>query len=190
MVDRARSRQSEAGVTNAVFERGDMLHLAYDAESFDVVMCQLGIFFVPDTQAAVEALWRPVRRGGRLVLATFLGRPMEPATSAFTDALQAETGHAGSGGGIHRTDDTESMRQLMLDAGTAEPAFILRNNTLPLGNSEDFWTIIMGGGMRSVLDQLDADAVARIREHLMSWLAANDVRELDWNLIYTVATKM
>jgi ubiquinone/menaquinone biosynthesis C-methylase UbiE len=66
----ARAKAAARGLRNAEFRLGDMLDLGVPAASFDAVVCVFGIFFVPDVAAAVRALWRCVRPGGRLAVTT------------------------------------------------------------------------------------------------------------------------
>ncbi|MDQ6624158.1 MAG: methyltransferase domain-containing protein, partial [Verrucomicrobiota bacterium] len=44
----------------------DMLALPFDHESFDYVLCQFGMMFVPDKSAALREARRVLKRGGKL----------------------------------------------------------------------------------------------------------------------------
>jgi SAM-dependent methyltransferase len=63
---------------------------ALRSEPFDIVICVFGIFFLPDMAAAVAELWRLVRPGGALAVTVWGPRFLEPATTAFWDAVGAE----------------------------------------------------------------------------------------------------
>ena len=52
------------------------------------MVCVFGIFFVPDMPAAVRALWHVVRPGGRLAITTWGPRFLEPASTAFWNAVR------------------------------------------------------------------------------------------------------
>ena len=81
----ARKKARRRALQNIAFRAADMLELDYPTESFGVVLCVFGIFFVPDMPVAVRQLWRLVRPGGNLPLRpgdeTFLSRP----TACFGD---------------------------------------------------------------------------------------------------------
>lgn len=64
-----------------------MLDLDLTPFTLDVVSCVFGIFFVPDMQQAVQALWKLLRPGGRLAITTWVPRFFEPANTAFWNAL-------------------------------------------------------------------------------------------------------
>jgi SAM-dependent methyltransferase len=71
MVQAARERARARGVGQAKFERMDAEHLCLHDASFDLVLCTLGLMYVPDTVAALRELHRVLRPGGRLVLAVW-----------------------------------------------------------------------------------------------------------------------
>jgi ubiquinone/menaquinone biosynthesis C-methylase UbiE len=50
----AREKARQRALQNIAFRAADMLEVDYQPESFDVVLCVFGIFFVPDMPAAVR----------------------------------------------------------------------------------------------------------------------------------------
>ena len=113
---------------------------------------------------------------------------MQPAGAEFRRRLAAERG-AVQQTGSSRTSDVESMRALMLEAGTSDPVITTQDHDIPLPNADDYWTFMLGGGLRSVVDALDEQETARIRGGLTDWLARKGVATLTWNLIFSVAEK-
>jgi len=69
-LDFARER---SGARLAKFERGDAMALPFPADTFDVAIMALVIFFVPDPAKGVAEMTRVVRPGG-IVAAYCLGR--------------------------------------------------------------------------------------------------------------------
>src|SRR5258706_13926130 len=67
----ARAKASARGLKNIEFRLADVLDPAVPESQFDAVVCVFGIFFIPDMPAAVRALWRVVRPGGRLAITTW-----------------------------------------------------------------------------------------------------------------------
>jgi SAM-dependent methyltransferase len=67
-----------------------MLDLGLPVASFDAVICVFGIFFVPDMEEAVQALWALLRPGGQLAITTWGPRFFEPANTAFWNGVRAE----------------------------------------------------------------------------------------------------
>ena len=71
MVASAAARALAAGVSQARFARMDAEALALPAASFDLVVCALGLMYVPDADAALREVHRVLRPGGRAVLAVW-----------------------------------------------------------------------------------------------------------------------
>ena len=65
MVDAAREEAGRRGVSNMEFERVDAEDLSYPDESFDAVLCVLGLMFTADPQRAIDQIYRVLRPGGR-----------------------------------------------------------------------------------------------------------------------------
>jgi ubiquinone/menaquinone biosynthesis C-methylase UbiE len=76
MVDAARRRAAEHGASNATFERMDAEHLELPDGSFDVVLCALGLMYVPDPARALREMRRVLRPGGRLVVVVWGDRSL------------------------------------------------------------------------------------------------------------------
>ena len=74
MVTRAAEQAGALGVTNATFERMDAEDLRCEPHSFDLVLCALGLMYVPDPQKAIAEMHRMVRAGGRVVVAVWGAR--------------------------------------------------------------------------------------------------------------------
>jgi ubiquinone/menaquinone biosynthesis C-methylase UbiE len=65
MVEAAREEAERRGVSNIEFERVDAEDLSYPRESFDAVLCVLGLMFPADPQRAIEEMYSVLKRGGR-----------------------------------------------------------------------------------------------------------------------------
>lgn len=82
MVDIARRRAEELGLTNVEFAVGDAAELGLESQSFDAAICRFGVMLVPDSARAVAEVARVVRPGGRAVYAVWA----EPARNAWMTA--------------------------------------------------------------------------------------------------------
>jgi ubiquinone/menaquinone biosynthesis C-methylase UbiE len=67
MVERVREEAAERGLGHVTVERADAATLPYPDAAFDVVLCSLGLMYVPDVPAVLEGARRVLRPGGRLV---------------------------------------------------------------------------------------------------------------------------
>jgi ubiquinone/menaquinone biosynthesis C-methylase UbiE len=71
MVEAARRRAVEQEVSNATFLRMDAEALDLPDAVFDVVLCSLGLMYVPDPQRAVREWRRVLKPGGRVAIAVW-----------------------------------------------------------------------------------------------------------------------
>jgi SAM-dependent methyltransferase/predicted alpha/beta hydrolase family esterase len=68
MLERARRRGAEAGVSNVVFERGDAQIHPFPPAHFDLIISRFGTMFFADPVAAFTHVARAARPGARLVM--------------------------------------------------------------------------------------------------------------------------
>jgi len=186
----ARAKAQAQGLTNVEFRVADVERTGLPSESFDVVVCVFGIFFLPDMAAAVAELWRLVRPGGALAVTVWGPGFLEPATTAFWDAVGAE--RPDLVGGFRpwtRVTDPAGLSQLLRRGGVADPIVAAEPGTHPLADPEDWWTIVLGTGYRATVQQLDPAAAQRVRAANVRRLRQHEVRELQTNVVYAQARK-
>jgi hypothetical protein len=61
--------------------------------------------------------------------------------------------------------------------------------THPIRNGDDWWTIVMGTGMRGVIDSLEPEAAESVRVATTVAIDAAGIEALTTDVIYTIATK-
>ena len=71
MVGIARQTAAHRNIRNVDFERMDAEQLSIEDESFDVVLCSLGLMYVPDSGRALTEMFRCVKPGGRVLAAVW-----------------------------------------------------------------------------------------------------------------------
>lgn len=161
----AEAKAEAKGLENIEFRVADMLDLGYPDASFDAVVCIFGIFFVPDMAGAVRELWRMVKPGGRLAITTWGPDLFEPANSAFWDAIgDVRPDLQRSFNPWDRISEPCGLRDMLAEAGVQIDNIVAETGTHPLSAPEDWWKIALGSGYRGTLAQLDAEALAHVRE--------------------------
>lgn len=140
-------------------------------EAFDVVLCQLGLEFMPDKHAALAEMRRVLAPGGRLVL-----NVPGPAPRLFTALAGAMKRHvspqaAGFVTQIFSLHDTTEIQQLMADAGFHDIALEVNNKLLNLPPSKDFlWQYIYSTPLAAMVAQANEDDLAALeREVVDAW---------------------
>jgi len=82
--------EARARVTNGldvVWREADMGSLPFADGEFDVVLCQQGLQFVPDKEAAVAEMLRVLRPGGRAAVATWCSLESNPYIAAMSSSI-------------------------------------------------------------------------------------------------------
>lgn len=87
MVDKARERGAEAGVSNLECRVADAERLPFEDESFDLVTCRIAAHHFVDIDAAIAEVARVLRPGGRYVVVDSMS-PEDPELDAFLDAVE------------------------------------------------------------------------------------------------------
>ncbi len=84
MIQLACKRASAEGVNNVGFLQMDAERLEFPAESFDAVLCALGLMLFPAPDKALSEMHRVLRTGGVVALSVF-GRGSKVALRAFME---------------------------------------------------------------------------------------------------------
>lgn len=185
-----RNKAASRGFTQLEFRNGDMLKLNIRQTEFDAVVCVFGIFFVTDMETAVRELWQQVRVGGRLAITTWGPRFFEPLNTVFWNSVRDVRPDIYKGfQPWERVAETEALSDLMRGAGVNSPEAVLEAGTHVLRTPEDWWMMVLGTGYRATIDQLDADAQARISSQCLEFIRSNNIRSVEANVVYGQATK-
>ena len=88
-----------------------------------------------------------------------------------------------------RISDPASLQALLAAGGATQVEVFSEVGTHELTTPEDWWTIVLGGGFRGTIDQLDLAARKRVRQANLHFLKTNEVHSLEVNVLYAVAQK-
>jgi len=188
----ARAKAEQARLDNVEFRSGDMRDLELPIESFDAVLLVFGVFFVPDMEALTRQLWSLVTPGGRLVITVWARGLMEPGYSAFFEAVGAEQPDlVPQEPRWMRVADPVDLRAMLARGGIPEEAIEIvgEQGMHELRDPEEFWTIVLGSGMRASLDLLPPDARERVRHRVLEFIEAKGITQLPIDAYYGRAMK-
>jgi ubiquinone/menaquinone biosynthesis C-methylase UbiE len=109
----ARSLPSEAQPVSWV--EGSALDLPFRSESFDLVLCQLGLQFFPDQPKALGEMYRVLNNRGRVALSVYSAIERTPGAHAFVQALDDVLGDKASQikRGEHSFADPAQLERLL-----------------------------------------------------------------------------
>jgi len=120
--------------------QGSILSLPFADESLDVVLCQLGLQFIPDRSAALTQMRRVLKPGGRLGLNVY--GPIEHNPAAFA-LVQAFDRHLGPDASVfkraeHALADAAELRTLAGEAGFERITIVTETRTVRFAAVSDY----------------------------------------------------
>ena len=110
---------------NARFEQADLLHLSYPDQRFDVVVAANVIHLLDEPYRALRELDRVCRRGGKIIIPTYLNQTDQGTTNSVSDAI----GKAGAD--FKRAFTWDSYPQFFADAGYEDVTYTLCPGRIP-----------------------------------------------------------
>ena len=120
----AEARRHPVDAAPVVWSESDATSLPFLARTFDVVLCQQGLQFVPDKATAAAEMARVLRVGGVAAVSVWRFPEHNPYIAALADGL---TRHVSSEAGQTMLapcgfGDPEALEQLFVDAGFSSTA--------------------------------------------------------------------
>ena len=190
LLEIAQQKAASRNLGNAEFHFGDMERLGYPDGDFDAVICVFAIFFVPDMAKQLRELWRMVCPGGRLAITTWGPRVLEPAASMFWSAVKELRPELYLGfNPWDRITEPAPLRALFAEAGIVDADIVAEDGRQDLRSPEDWWTIVIGSGFRSIVDQMGPEMAGRLREANLMQVRSQGSTSVETNVIYAVARK-
>jgi len=120
MLDIARIRVTELGLLNIDFRESDAEALDLPEQSFDIILCRLGLMYLPNLQTSLERMRNLLVPGGRLIAAVWGSAQKVPFVSmpmgVTMRALQVPPPLPGMPGPFSLAD-TNHMEQVLTQAG-------------------------------------------------------------------------
>jgi ubiquinone/menaquinone biosynthesis C-methylase UbiE len=125
------------------WREGSALGLPFADAEFGVVLCQLGLQFVPKRLVALREMRRVLVHGGRVGLSVYGPIERSPAAHALADALDRHVGEGASGTkrSEHSLCDAEELRQLVQAAGFTRVRVETVVKTVRFASAEEFLRI-------------------------------------------------
>ncbi len=158
--------------------------------SFDVVLCQMGLQFMPDKPAALREMRRVLARGGRLIL-----NVPGPTPRLFTimgEALERHIGAEAAGfvNHVFSLHDTAEIQNLV--SGTGFHNVSVKSDTKPLrlpAPEEFLWQYVHSTPLAGAVAQVDDDLRGSLeRDVVAKWEEFVEDRALVLQVRVVVAT--
>jgi SAM-dependent methyltransferase len=141
------------------------------AEAFDVVLCQLGLQFVPDKLAALRQMWRVLAPGGRLIMN--VPGPTPPIFAIMDEGLASYVGTEAAAFVrlVFSLHDPSEIRDLINGAGFRNVAIQPGTKTLRLPAPEEFlWQYVQSTPLAPALAEVNEESRAALeRDVVAKW---------------------
>jgi len=158
--------------------------------SFDVVLCQMGLQFMPDKHAALREMSRLLAPGGRLIL-NVPGPTPRPFT-IMGDALARHLGRDAAGFvlAVFSLHDTAEIERLVRGAGFRDVTVQADTTTLRLPAPKDFlWQYVHSTPLAGTVAQMDDERRAALEHDVVTeWQDSVEERALMLQVRMVAAT--
>jgi SAM-dependent methyltransferase len=180
MLDHARHRAEEEGVTNASFEQVDAQVHPFPSESFDLAISRTGAMFFGDLTAAFTNIAHALVPGGRLVLITWQPLPANEWIREISGALAAGRDLPApppDASGPFSLSDPDRVRSILTAAGFTGVEMEGTTAGMWFGTDTDDAHRFVLGLMGWMLDGLDDTGRARAVDDLRATMAAHETSD-------------
>jgi SAM-dependent methyltransferase/predicted alpha/beta hydrolase family esterase len=180
MLERARCRSAEEGVSNVAFERGDAQIHPFPPAHFDLIVSRFGTMFFADPPAAFNQLARAARPGARLVMLVWQAKERNEWATAILQVLTGTAGAApASGLDPFSLADPDAVRRVLGSAGFDEVNIVDVREPVYYGPSAAaaFDLVRDMRQPRQLLARMDATAAQAALVRLRELLAARETSE-------------
>ena len=163
MVDETRAAIARRGLANAEMRLMDAEALAFDAGTFDRVLCSFAVFWFPALDRALAEM-RRVLRPGRTVGFAFT-RGADPRWRWYTDRLRESGALDGlpPSPGRPGINQAGALAAALRDAGFVDPRETVEDDELYYSDAEVWWASLWTHGERVALERLTPEAVGRLK---------------------------
>ena len=182
MVEAARARAAELGITNADFRTLDAQAMDLPSESFDAAICRWGFMLMPDPLAALRETRRVLKPGGRLAFSVFTSPVENPWVSIPVGVLREEglfpQPSADWQPSILALADRARVESLIKDAGFASLTIENVGMAWTFPGKDEYWTFLeqtsaMGPVLRALPDAKRASVRATLESRIAQFISTD-----------------
>ncbi len=136
MLEVARAEAARKGLV-IEWHEGQAESLPFPDGSFDLVLCQFGLMFFADRNAALKEMFRVLASSGRVALSVWRGLDLHPFYQTLHEVIQKRLGMSGLQD-IFVLGDAGELQMLLMDAGFQQVEIETRSMTAHFPNPPGF----------------------------------------------------
>lgn len=199
MVAAAQSEAQRHGVANIAFRQCPADSLPFENNSFDAVVCRLGVMFFPDPLAGLREMLRVTKREGVLSLAVWDKGELNPFSYLLTDVLARHFGAATPAGAnapcAFRFAEHGSLARILAEAGAVDVSErVLKFQIAAPISLEQFWEMRSetSGTLReklATLSPIQANLVAQEAQEAVRQYFSNNQMSIPAQMIIVTGRK-
>jgi ubiquinone/menaquinone biosynthesis C-methylase UbiE len=199
MVTVAESEAQRRGLTNVTFRQCAADALPFEKNSFDAVICRLGIMFFPDPLADLGEMLRVTKHEGVLSLAVWGKSELNPFSYLITDVFARHFGAAPpadpNAPGAFRFAEHGSLALILAEAGAVDVRErVLKFQIAAPISSEQFWELRSetSGTLReklATLSSVQADHLAQEAQEAVRHYFPNNQMSIPAQMIIVTGRK-
>jgi len=137
------------------WHRADAATLPFADESFDAVVSQFVLMFVPDPIRVLREMWRVLAPEGRLVVSVWSDSPVYEAMANYCRSVGLDT-IADSFEAFFKLADAQDLQRLAAAAGIGNPVVQKQPGSVRFASVDDFIRVEVSGWVLS--DSIDEQA--------------------------------
>lgn len=165
---------------------------SWEPTGYDLVQCVLGVFFFPDLDAGTRHLIERARPGGRVAITVWARGSFEPLpellASALPDGGAGLDERAPRSAGLEQIDTPGSLAQWLTGLGLVGVRAEAVQRHVDLA-PDLAWTLVLGTALRVLLDELDDEAIAGVRERYLAAVAERGVTSIDVTTLIAIGRR-
>ena len=158
MLQQAKNKAAEKGLTNTEFKQMDLEHLSLDnfggsPNAFDIATSSFGLFFLEDMTHGLNNIASTVKPGGKVAITTFTGDAFSPMADIFIKRYES-TGRVVPPLSWKRLATEELIKEHFNAVGITK----VEIHHEPLGylmtDPQMWWDVVWNAGWRALLNQM------------------------------------
>ncbi len=154
MLEQARMKATEEGLSNLTFEFHDMTQLPFEPHSYGHATCAFGLFFVEDMSGTLKHIANTVKPGGKILISGFRGNSFQPMAQLLLDRFRSYGLEIPQQMGWQRMSKVSQLEEIFIQSGLNDMYIQKRSMGYHI-DPEDWWDIVWNAGFRGFVEQLD-----------------------------------